>query len=121
MLTEVIVALVILALGLTALFGSVQVSTRAAAIADRQRLAVVAAQSLLADIGISRPIGDGPSEGDFTSGQHWKLEIDKLPDGDNNHQPQPLEGYRVALTVTWQQNGQIRTLDFHTLVLKAAQ
>jgi len=116
MLTEVLVALAILALGLTALFRAMSPGVDAAALADRQRVATIAAQSLLAELGQSRPVADGISEGEFSSGQHWRLVIEKLPRAIEG-QPHPLDGHRVTLSVTWRQDRQTRSLDFRTLLV----
>jgi hypothetical protein len=118
MLLEVIVAFAILVLGLAGLFGSVSIGTHAAAFADRQRAASVAAQSLIAELGRSRPIEDGASEGDLAEGQHWRIEIERLPPADDAP-PQTLEGHQVAVTITWLQGGRRQNLGFRTLLLKA--
>jgi hypothetical protein len=117
MLTEVIVSLVILALGLGALFNSVSVGSHASALADQQRAATVAAQSIITELGRARAVEDGVSEGDLPGGRHWRLALDKLPAGDTSSRA-VLEGHTVALTVTWQQDGRTQALDFHTLLLR---
>jgi hypothetical protein len=117
MLTEVIVSLVILALGLGALFNSVSVGSHASALADQQRAATVAAQSIIAELGRAHAVEDGISEGDLPGGRHWRLTLDKIPTGDAKGRA-VLDGHTVALTLTWRQNGRTQALDFHALLLK---
>jgi general secretion pathway protein I len=114
-LLEVIVALAILALGLAALFDSIGLGTDTALIAGQQRAAASAAQSLLAELGRTRPIVDGRSDGIFATGQRWQLDLEPLATS-----PGPLQGHSAALTVSWDDDGRTRALVFDTLVLAAA-
>lgn len=117
-LLEILVALAILALGLAALFNSVSLGTRTALMADQERAATTAAQSLLAELGRSRPIADGISEGAFSTGQSWRLDIEPL-ETPNTASP-VLQGHKVLLTVSWPENGQSRSIALSTLMLTAA-
>jgi type II secretion system protein I len=117
-LLEILVALAILALGLAALFNSVSLGTRTASIADQQRAATTAAQSLLAELGRSRPIADGISEGAFSTGQSWRLDIEPLETP--SAAPPVLQGHKVMLMVSWPENGQSRSIALSTLMLTAA-
>jgi prepilin-type N-terminal cleavage/methylation domain-containing protein len=117
-LLEVIVALVILSLGLASLFNTVSLGTHTASVADQQRAATAAAQSLLAELGRSRPIIDGTSDGAFPNGQNWRLDIKPLET--QSPVSAPLQGDAVTLTVSWPDNSQGRSLVFDTLVLTAS-
>ena len=117
-LLEVVVALVILSFGLAALFDMVGLGTRTASIADQQRAATAAAQSLLAELGRSRPVVDGTSEGAFPTGQGWRLEI--APLATTPPSAGPLQAHQVRLTVSWPEDGRARSVAFDTLVLTAS-
>jgi prepilin-type N-terminal cleavage/methylation domain-containing protein len=116
-LLEVIVALVILSLGLAALFDTVSLGTRTASVADRHRAADAAAQSLLAELGRSRPIVDGISTGECATGQSWQLDIEPLEAA--SAASGILQGHRVRLTVSWPDPPQGRSILFDTLMLTA--
>ena len=117
-LLEVLVALAILSLGLAALFNSVSLGTRTASTADRERAATAAAQSLLAELGRSRPIADGISDGAFPTGQSWRLDIEPLEIP--GAAPPVLQGHKVVLIVSWPEDGRSRSIALNTLRLTAA-
>ena len=117
-LLEVLVALAILALGLAALFNSVSLGTRTASTADQERAATAAAQSLLAELGRSRPITDGISDGAFPTGQSWRLDIEPLETP--GAAPPVLQGHKVVLIVSWPEEGRSRSIALSTLRLTAA-
>jgi general secretion pathway protein I len=117
-LLEIMVALVILAFGLAVLFDAVGLGTGMAGVADQRRAATAAAQSLLAELGRSRPIADGATAGDFPDGQSWRLDI--TPVASAADVPGPLQGHQVELTVSWPDAAGTRSLVFDTLLLTAA-
>ena len=117
-LLEVLVALAILALGLAALFNSISLGTRTASTADRERAATAAAQSLLAELGRSRPFTDGISDGAFPTGQSWHLDIEPLETP--GAAPPVLQGHTVMLIVSWPEDGRSRSIALGTLMLTAA-
>jgi general secretion pathway protein I len=112
-LLEVIVALAILSFGLAALFDTVGLGRATASVADQQRAATVSAQSLLAELGRTRPVVDGSTEGVFPTGQRWRLDIKPLDAAGSG----PLQGHEVTLVVSWPDNEQSRSVVFGTLVL----
>jgi general secretion pathway protein I len=124
-LVEVLVSLAILALGFTALFEGLGDGGLAASVADRQRVATEAAQSLLDELGQTRPLVDGESEGDFAAGEHWRLSITPFgaPSSDQAAAAGAprLNAHLIVLGVTWRANGATQELDFHTLRLGAVQ
>src|ERR1700733_10199668 len=117
-LLEVMVALVIFGLGVAALSGWLGDGVRGASLADRERLAATAARSLLAELGRSRPLADGTTEGDFTDGMHWRLVVDPVEGSQADHPV--LQGHAVTLTVSWLRDGRRESEDFHTLLLGSA-
>jgi hypothetical protein len=118
MLTELLVSLVILGLGLSALFTGVNWAADTATFAAQQEKATSAAQSILAELGRAEPLMDGTREGDLPDGQHWRLSVEKPPDSGTDQQ-HSLQSRIVTLVVTWRQGGAERSLDFRTLMLKA--
>ena len=117
-LLEVIVALLILSMGLAVLFNTVDLGTHTMSVAEQQRGAAMAAQSLLAELGRSQPIVDGTSEGRLPTGQHWQLAIQPLDTAPSA--PTRLLGHEVHLTVSWPDGSQERQVEFDTLMLTAA-
>lgn len=114
-LLEIVVALAVLALGLAALFDTIGLGTNLAARAEGERQAASAAQSLLAELGHSRPLADGIAQGQFPNGQNWQLAIEPMP-GEN-----PIvEAHHVRLTVGGPGDRRARTLVFETILLDAA-
>jgi general secretion pathway protein I len=116
---EIAVALAILALGLTALFRAVDTATRTGALASRQREAVEAAQSLLAGLEKADSLADGKTEGRLPNGQRWRLEATPLA-VDRSGPPAPAAGHLIDLTISWQEEDQLRSVVFHTLLLGPA-
>lgn len=118
-LIEILMALAILTIGLTVLFSVLGPAAENAAVADSQRSALAGAQSILAELGHSRPLVDGKYAGDLASGQHWLMEIAPYP-GPDAQARGALAGHQVTLNVTWGQNGRPRTLAFETTLLTAS-
>ena len=106
-LIEVIVAIVVAVLCLTALAGVFGGAMRSAAAADELARLAVAAESILASAGLERPIVDGSEEGsDESLRLHWVLTVVPEPtsDDDNPVRP-PLELKRLTVTVSAQPGG----------------
>jgi general secretion pathway protein I len=120
-LVEVLVALAILSIGLAALFQGVGGGWRAASVADHERIATEGAQSLLDEIGRSRPLLDGVSEGAFAGDEHWRLTIVPLDADENQVANRILSAHLVTLHVTWLAGTVEQELNFRTLRLKAVK
>lgn len=118
MLTEILVALVLLALGLAQVFTSAGMAARALSLSEGQGAALVVAQSVLAELGRSRRIADGVTQGD-SGAEHWRLDVKTLPQDGGERGRGILEGHDAVLTVTWRENGRTRSLAFETLLLAA--
>jgi len=117
-LIELVVALVILSIGLAVLFDIAGLGTNTERTADQERAAAAAAQSLLAQLGRSRPIVDGTTEGEFPNGQVWQLELHPMET--ESLPPGPLQGHQARLTVAWLDGTRPRSLQFDTLVLASS-
>jgi prepilin-type N-terminal cleavage/methylation domain-containing protein len=112
-LLELLVALVILALGLVTLFGSLGDGSSAAALARHQRDAVAAAETILAELGRSEPLVDGERDG-IVGGLHYHLTISPYnEDGVKSL----VKAHLVSLDLTWQHDGRTDHTSFETLKL----
>lgn len=76
---EALVALVIVALGLTALFAAFAGSVASVRRAEQRELAVETARSLLEGIGVAEPIAPGVRHGRSQEGLTWRIEIARRP------------------------------------------
>jgi general secretion pathway protein I len=116
-LLEVLVAFAILVLVLSTMYQRMGLGMRMASEAAAEGAVAEAADQILTELGRSRPLTYGISEGDLPSGQHWRLLISPTrarPPG----APLPrLEGHNVTLTLSWWQRGAIRTAAFDTVLL----
>jgi general secretion pathway protein I len=114
-LLEIVVALAVLALGLAALFDTIGLGTNLAARAEAERQATSAAQSLLAELGRSRPLADGVAEGQFPNEQTWQLVIDPILGDDA-----VIKAHHIRLTVGGPGDRRTRALVFETILLDAS-
>jgi hypothetical protein len=114
MLTEILAALVLLALGLAQLFTSVGVASHAVSLSDGQRDALVVARSVLTEAGRAGALADGVNEGK-SGDEHWRLVLKRPPDSAAGRDV--LEGHDAELTISWHEDGRTRSLSFSTLLL----
>ena len=102
-LLEVVVALAVCAMALSALFAGGAASLRAAQIAGGETRAVALARSQMAELHTSAALRPGSTEGDAPDGLHWRVTV--APAAVTARSPlatqQPLVLYDVAVTVTW--------------------
>lgn len=97
-LVEVLVALAVLAAGLTAILSTLSSGifhqTRARTLAE----ATLGAETILARLGADLPLNTGITEGALGDGLRWRMEI--APYGDSaDRQAWPVSAYAVTLTV----------------------
>lgn len=115
-LIEVIVALAILSVGLSALLGLISNSLRQTANAGRMAEAGSLAQSLMAEVGTERPIKPEEREGQFPNGYRWHLKMH--PYGDAKEREEwPVGVYTVSTEVEWDVGAQRRSYALTTLRL----
>jgi len=115
-LVEVIVALAILALGLSVLLGSISGSLRQTANATRMAEAGALAQSLLAEVGTDLPIKSEERSGEFPNGYRWHLKM--LPYGGVNEREEwPVGAYQISTEVEWEDGANRRSYALTTLRL----
>lgn len=113
MLTEVLVALTIAAIGLSALFKYVDVGSSTALQAADDRTVTLIAQSRLAQLGHIQPLTDGVEEGELPNGYHWR--VSSIPLNSGKAPPQPLAGHLVTIDISWLRDGRLHTRRFSTL------
>jgi len=115
-LVEVIVALAILALGLSVLLESISGSLRRTATAARMAEAGALAQSLLAEVGTDRAIKPEDTSGEFPNGYRWHLKMQ--PYGEANEREEwPVGAYQISTEVEWEEGASRRSYALTTLRL----
>lgn len=119
-LLEVLVALAILAGGLAAAFQTLGVGLRAAGVAERRRSAAALAENMLAELGRTRPLRDGTSEGDLADGQRWRLVVSPYTTTDSDGPPLLVAAHMVQLEVGRRSDGDTVGLVIQTLMLEVA-
>ena len=120
-LLEVIAALLLLAITFTALMkvagGAIGLTQRAA---DRSEAAMWA-RSLLDSVFVMEPVRVGTQSGRFDSKFRWQLQVTRWDPNGRPQPNQPLQMYRLDLTVSWQGQGHPHTARFDTLRLANAK
>ena len=119
-LLEVLVALAVLATGMAAAYETLGVGLRAAAAAERRRAAAAAAENMLAELGRTRPLQDGASEGELGDGQRWRLVISPFDAAQPGDAPPVVAAHLVQLQVGSPSEAADAGLLVQTLMLEAA-
>ena len=115
-LIEVIVALALLAAGLSILLGVISGSLQQTAKAERMAEAGSLAQSLMAEVGIDLPIKPEERDGKFPNGYQWHLKMH--PYGDLKEREEwPIGVYMISTEVEWEEGTQRRSYALSTLRL----
>ncbi|RYJ04115.1 MAG: prepilin-type N-terminal cleavage/methylation domain-containing protein [Acetobacteraceae bacterium] len=119
-LLEVLVALLIAAIGLGALFQGSLGGLRAADLAGRTEEAVSRARSRLAVLGQGAPLAAEDRGGDDGGGYRWRVRVAPLATrpGGAGEPSQVL--YDVAVTIAWGSGGTAREVTLQTRRLGAA-
>ena len=116
-LIEVLVALIILAGGLGAAYPGRGLGRQATSATERHRAAASAAESLLAELGRTRPLRDAATEGDLPDGQAWHLDITPFDTTSQSDAAAVMSGHWVRISIR-QRNAQAADgLLFQTLML----
>jgi general secretion pathway protein I len=115
-LVEVIVALAILALGLSVLLGSISGSLRQTANATRMAEASALAQSLLAGVGPDLQIKPEQRSGQFPNGYRWHLTMQPYG-GVREREEWPVGAYQISTEVEWEEGVGSRSYALTTLRL----
>jgi general secretion pathway protein I len=117
-LVEIIVALAILALSLSVLFFVISNGVVQTGRAEVAAEATSLAQSLLAEVGVSRPLRNGQSAGQFDTGLSWRLRMEPYV-GTSDPRQLPVNAYRVSAEVFWRDGGEDKSVVLTTLRLGA--
>jgi general secretion pathway protein I len=113
-LVEILAALAILTLSLSALFGVLSDGIGRAGQAEAHAQAGSLAQSLLARVGAEISIRQGATAGEFAEGYRWRLRIEPYGDAADNR-AWPIAAYSVSAEVTWGAGAQERSIVLTTL------
>ncbi len=113
-LVEIVAALAILALSLSALLGVLSDGIARSGQAKEHAQAGSLAQSLLARVGTEIPIRQGTTTGEFPEGYRWRLQIEPYGDA-ADHRAWPLAAYSVSAHVTWGSGAPERSVALTTL------
>ena len=103
-LIEVLVAFALVALILGAALRLVSGGLNDSDAAERHTLAVLVAESRIAELGATAPLEPGVSEGIADDGYRWRREIRRL-DGEDDD---PLPLYSVTVDVVWDDGPGVR-------------
>ncbi|MSP42491.1 MAG: hypothetical protein EXR08_03875 [Alphaproteobacteria bacterium] len=98
---EVVAAFLLLSLSLGVLLAGLTVGLRNSGRASGAGLALLYAQSLLAETGVTGPLRDDLSSGRTTGGFIWRREINRLPEAGRS----PVAIFTVSISVTPPDNG----------------
>lgn len=112
-LLEVLVAFVIFAMAFGAVLQIFSGSLRNASLADDYAIATGHAESLLARAGVESALSAGEQTGSFDNGMRWRLET--RPHGPPSD---VLAPYRLDVTVSWDRDGESRSVSLTTLRLQ---
>lgn len=98
---EVVVAFLLLSLSLGVLLGGLTAGLRSSDRAALGGIALLYAESLMAETGISTPLEPGETTGVTDSGYAWKRQISAMPDSS----PTTVTPFAVTISVTPPDNG----------------
>jgi hypothetical protein len=114
-----LVAMTILVFVMAGIFARIHIAVAAASEADRQETAVEEAETIFAELGRSRPLVYGATQGDLPQGAHFEMLISPLRPRPREAPATLMEGHLVTLTMSWPEHGRIARLSFETLRLGA--
>ena len=114
-LIEALVALFILAMSLSAVFGSLGVGVSTAARAERDRRVVALASNVLADLATKPVLEEGVVQGPAVDGMRWQLRLTEVRFVEAPG-PSPMRSFDVELVVRSVDGGGERR--FQTLVVR---
>lgn len=115
-LLEMLVALAILALALSVLFGMLSDGTRRTGEAEALADAGLHARSLLAKVGSEIPLQGGVTDGQLDNGFRWQVRVEPYG-GAADRREWPVAAYTVAAEVVWTDGVRERSAVLTTLRL----
>ena len=118
-LIEILVAFVILAMSLTVIFRIFSGGLRNVALSEDYAQAVVLAESQLSAIGISEPLEQGVTSGEWDERFRWQRMVELYqPWEQDKALDAPLLGYLVTVSVDWMHAGRNRQISLSSVRLK---
>ena len=113
-LIEVLVAFLILAVFLGVLYQTFSSGLKGAGKAEEYSSAVMQAESLLAEIGISIPLSEGDALGEFPDGHRWRVAAAPVAQTEQVLKGGPV-AYDVTVEVFWGAVGKEQTVRLKTI------
>ena len=98
-LLEVLVAFVIVGLALAAIIGVFETGLAGVTGAEKRAIALILAESKMAEIGITEPLESGRQEGAFAGDYRWRTTIAALPASGRPRASSVVAAYRVDVEV----------------------
>lgn len=118
-LIEVLIAFVVLAMLLGAIYQTFSSGLNASARAERRAVAALHAQSVLATIGADGPISQGEATGELDGGYRWQTSVRLLESAGETAR---LDAFDVIVTVSWEATlGRQGSVSLNTLRLAVRQ
>lgn len=107
-LIEVLVAIAIAGIALTALFQLFSTSITGTERARQSSLALLTAESKLAEVGITLPLEPGRTVGEAANGYRWSVDILDDPSiAADARDRMPVRAFQVVVKVLWGNRGEI--------------
>lgn len=121
-LIEVLVAFSILSLTLAALFSLLSAGTRSTRVAGEYGDAMVHAESMLAQLGVTEVLRPGTTRGRFDEDFMWTLTVTKRPRTEHPERREiKWDLLDVTLRVSWRSMGGERDVELSTVRLAAGE
>jgi general secretion pathway protein I len=118
-LIEILVAFVILAMSLTVIFRIFSGGLRNVALSEDYAQAVLVAESQLSAIGVSEPLEQGVTSGEWGDRFRWQRVVELYqPWAQDKELAAPLLGYLVTVNVDWAHAGRNRQISLSSVRLK---
>ena len=114
-LLEVLVAFAILALSLGVLMQVFGTGLRAAVVAEEYTQAAMYAESILAAVGADEALAEGGEAGRINDIFSWRSTVEPYASEDLELEELRVDAYRVAVEVSWEESGRVRSVVLETL------
>ena len=121
-LIEILVAFVILAMSLTVIFRIFSGGLRNVALSEDYAQAVLVAEAQLSAIGVSEPLEQGVTSGEWGDRFRWQRLVELYQPWEQDKElTAPLLGYLVTVNVGWEHAGRNRQISLSTVRLKQVE
>lgn len=113
---EVLIATAVFSFSIAALFAVYSNTLVASEVARERTIARLRLQSLIAEIGVTRPLVEGTSRGDYEGGYSWSVDIEPYGTRAERAAAQ-VSAWEVTARVSWSGRGKPRSLQVSTIRL----